>query len=117
MVKPVNLMRHLVRLVTPPGGVVLDPFNGSGTTGIAAMLEGMQYIGCEQDPHYLAITRARMRSKRWVREAERLRHLREQGVFWEPERSKDKPALVASNHREPKPKHARPEGLWKEGEP
>ena len=42
-------MRYLCRLVTPPGGVVLDPFTGSGSTGKAAMLEGFQFIGCELD--------------------------------------------------------------------
>lgn len=70
MVKPVELMRHLVRLVTPPGGRVLDPFNGSGTTGLAAMLEGFEYTGIEQDPHYGAISRARWKSPRWVERAE-----------------------------------------------
>ena len=48
-VKPTDLMRYLCRLVTPPGGVVLDPFTGSGSTGKAAMLEGFQFIGCELD--------------------------------------------------------------------
>lgn len=58
-VKPVDLMRHLVRLVTPPGGVVLDPFAGSGTTGCAAMVEGIRFIGIEQDPesHEIALAR------------------------------------------------------------
>lgn len=46
--KSVALMRYLIRLITPPGGVVLDPFAGSGTTGIAALAEGMRFIGCEQ---------------------------------------------------------------------
>jgi hypothetical protein len=46
-VKPLALMRHLVRLVTPAGGLVLDPFLGSGTTAAAAELEGMEWIGCE----------------------------------------------------------------------
>lgn len=48
-VKPLALMRYLVKLVTPPGGVVLDPFAGSGTTGIAAIQEGFRFIGIEQD--------------------------------------------------------------------
>ena len=61
-VKPVALMRYLVRLVTPPGGTVLDPFTGSGTTGIAAKLEGFGFIGIEQDPDYLAIAKARIAS-------------------------------------------------------
>jgi site-specific DNA-methyltransferase (adenine-specific) len=49
-VKPIELMRHLVRLVTPPGGLVLDPFLGSGTTGCAAMMEGFRFVGIENDP-------------------------------------------------------------------
>lgn len=59
-VKPTSLMRWLVRLVTPPGGVVLDPFAGSGSTGKAAMLEGFDFIGMELDPEYLEIARARI---------------------------------------------------------
>ena len=51
-VKPVALMRHLVRLVTPLGGTVLDPFTGSGTTGMAAMLEGCNFVGIEQSADY-----------------------------------------------------------------
>jgi len=59
-VKPVALMRHLVRLVTPPGGVVLDPFAGSGTTLVAAVLEGFDAIGCEMTDEYLPIIRGRV---------------------------------------------------------
>lgn len=59
-VKPTDLMRYLCRLVTPPGGVVLDPFTGSGSTGKAAMLEGFQFIGCDLDAEYLEIARARL---------------------------------------------------------
>ena len=59
-VKPIDLMRWLVRLVTPPGGRVLDPFTGSGTTGIAAHLEGMEFIGIEREPEYRAIAEARI---------------------------------------------------------
>lgn len=59
-VKPTDLMRYLCRLVTPPGGVVLDPFMGSGSTGKAAMFEGFRFIGCELDPDYAAIARARI---------------------------------------------------------
>lgn len=54
-VKPIALMRHLVRLVTPPGGLVLDPFAGSGSTGVAAMLEGFRFVGCELQPEYHAM--------------------------------------------------------------
>ena len=59
-VKPVKLMQYLVRLVTPKGGTVLDPFNGSGTTGIACKLEGFDYIGIELDPEYCKISEARI---------------------------------------------------------
>ena len=59
-VKPTDLMRYLCRLVTPPGGVVLDPFMGSGSTGKAALLEGFQFIGIEREAEYLEIARARI---------------------------------------------------------
>jgi site-specific DNA-methyltransferase (adenine-specific) len=59
-VKPTDLMRYLCRLITPPGGVVLDPFMGSGSTGKAAYLEGFQFIGIEQDPAFVEIARARI---------------------------------------------------------
>jgi DNA modification methylase len=59
-VKPVNLMRWLVRLVTPPGGTVLDPFLGSGTTGMAVISEGFRFIGIEKDPQYLAVAQRRI---------------------------------------------------------
>ena len=63
-VKSVALMRWLCRLITPPGGVVLDPFAGSGTTGVAALAEGLSFVGCEQgggegDP-YLPILLGRL---------------------------------------------------------
>jgi DNA modification methylase len=64
-VKPVALMRHLVRLVTPPGGTVLDPFAGSGTTLVAAVLEGFDVIGCEMTDEYLPIIEGRMA---WARD-------------------------------------------------
>ncbi|MBN5011465.1 site-specific DNA-methyltransferase [Stenotrophomonas maltophilia] len=60
-VKPTDLMRYLCRLVTPAGGMVLDPFMGSGSTGKAAVLEGFQFVGIEQDPVYAAIAEARIR--------------------------------------------------------
>ncbi|MBI6911095.1 DNA-methyltransferase [Pseudomonas palleroniana] len=59
-VKPTDLMAYLCRLVTPSGGVVLDPFMGSGSTGKAAMREGFEFIGCEIDEQYAAIARARI---------------------------------------------------------
>jgi site-specific DNA-methyltransferase (adenine-specific) len=59
-VKPIDLMRYLCRLVTPPGGIVLDPFAGSGSTVKAAMLEGFRPIGIELDTEYCRIARGRM---------------------------------------------------------
>lgn len=64
-VKPISLMRWLVRLVTPPGGLVLDPFTGSGTTGCAAVLEGFDFIGIEREAEYAEIAQARI--KHWQR--------------------------------------------------
>lgn len=67
-VKPVDLMRWLVRLATPPGGTVLDPFLGSGTTAVAATLEGFSWLGVEQDPsgRYQQIATDRIR---WATDA------------------------------------------------
>ena len=59
-VKPTELMRYLVRLVTQPGGTVLDPFTGSGSTGKAAVLEGFEFIGIEREAEYVAIAEARI---------------------------------------------------------
>ncbi len=59
-VKPIALMRWLCRLVTPPNGLILDPFNGSGSTGCAAVLEGFRYIGCELEAEYVEIARRRI---------------------------------------------------------
>jgi len=59
-VKPLELMRWLVRLAVPEGGVVLDPFAGSGTTGIAALLEGRQFLGIEREPAYVDVACARL---------------------------------------------------------
>jgi len=59
-VKPTDLMRYLCRLVTPPGGTVLDPFMGSGSTGKAAALEGFHFIGMERDADYFTIAQARI---------------------------------------------------------
>lgn len=55
-------MRWLCRLVTPPGGEVLDPFAGSGSTGRGAVAEGMRFTGIEMDPAYAAIAEARIRA-------------------------------------------------------
>jgi len=59
-VKPTDLMAWLVRLVTPPGGIVLDPFAGSGSTLVAAKREGFQYIGIEREAEYVEIAKARV---------------------------------------------------------
>jgi site-specific DNA-methyltransferase (adenine-specific) len=64
-VKPTDLMRYLCRLVTPPAGIVLDPFMGSGSTGKAAMLEGFDFIGIEQSAEYVEIAKARIA---WAKE-------------------------------------------------
>jgi site-specific DNA-methyltransferase (adenine-specific) len=59
-VKPTELMRYLCRLVTPPKGIVLDPFMGSGSTGKAAMYEGFEFVGIELTDEYLPIAKARI---------------------------------------------------------
>lgn len=59
-VKPVALMEYLIKLITPAGGTVLDPFNGSGSTGMAAVGLGFDYIGLELDPAYVEISRRRI---------------------------------------------------------
>jgi site-specific DNA-methyltransferase (adenine-specific) len=64
-VKPLALMRYLVRLITPPGGTVLEPFAGSGTTLMAAVMEGCNAIGCEITDEYIEIIERRVR---WARE-------------------------------------------------
>ena len=91
-VKPIDLMRHLCRLVTPPGGVVLDPFTGSGTTGCAAVLEGFDFLGCDLSAEYADVARARIaywqaqrgltREEAIARDAEGMAPAREQlGLF------------------------------------
>jgi site-specific DNA-methyltransferase (adenine-specific) len=61
-VKPVDLMRWLTRLVTPPGGTVVDPYTGSGTTGVACALEGFQFLGCELETPHALIAHERIRT-------------------------------------------------------
>jgi DNA modification methylase len=68
-IKPVSLMRWLVALVTPPGGVVLDPFAGSGTTGVAAVMEDRMFLGIEREPEYVDIACARL--THWAHQAAR----------------------------------------------
>jgi|688.fasta_scaffold358171_1 hypothetical protein len=63
-VKPTDLMRYLCRLITPPGGTVLDPFLGSGTTGKAALLEGFNFVGIEMEETYLDIAQQRIQQVR-----------------------------------------------------
>ncbi len=67
-VKPVDLMKYLCRLITPSNGIVLDPFTGSGTTGIAATTQGFGFIGIERDEEYIPIARDRI--KHWTDEYE-----------------------------------------------
>ena len=62
-VKPTDLMRYLCRLITPPGGLCLDPFTGSGSTGKAALLESFRFVGIERDPDYLEIAKARIQGE------------------------------------------------------
>jgi site-specific DNA-methyltransferase (adenine-specific) len=62
--KPVDLVRHFLRLHTAPGDIVLDPFAGSGSTGVAALLMGRRYLGFELDPHWCRIANARLRAVR-----------------------------------------------------
>ena len=73
-VKPIAIMRYLVRLVTPPGGLVLDPFAGSGTTGCAAVLEGARFLGLELEPKHAEIARARI--AHWAAQVQ------QQGDLW-----------------------------------
>ncbi|HEV3323800.1 MAG TPA: site-specific DNA-methyltransferase [Solirubrobacteraceae bacterium] len=68
-VKPLELMRWLARLVCPPGGTVLDPFTGSGSTGAACMLEGRRFVGIERDERYVPVARARI--EHWAAETGR----------------------------------------------
>ena len=66
-VKPTALMRYLIKLVTPPGGTVLDPFTGSGSTGKAALLDGFEFVGAELTEEYLPIIEGRLK---WAIEQE-----------------------------------------------
>ena len=55
-------MRYLIKLITPPNGTVLDPFMGSGTTGVAAKLEGFNFVGIEKEEEYIKIAEARIKN-------------------------------------------------------
>ncbi len=59
-VKPIKLMEYLIKLVTPPNGTVLDPFMGSGSTGVAAKQLGFKFIGCEMSEEYMQIAEKRI---------------------------------------------------------
>jgi site-specific DNA-methyltransferase (adenine-specific) len=77
-VKPTSLMEYLVKLVTPPGGVVLDPFTGSGSTGKAAILQGFDFIGIELTEEYLPIIQGRLKyAEQLVAEAKEQEKLKE----------------------------------------
>jgi DNA modification methylase len=78
-VKPTNLMRYLVKLVTPPGGTVLDPFTGSGSTGKAAILEGFDFIGIEMTEEYIPIIDARLKHAEQVRDQQE--QAKDEGLF------------------------------------
>ena len=68
-VKPVTLMEYLITLVTPPGGLVLDPFLGSGTTAVAATNLGFKWVGCELTKEYVPIIKARVKHAQELRAA------------------------------------------------
>lgn len=90
-VKPISLMRYLARLTkTPTGGVVLDPFMGSGSTGVACMLEGRNFIGIELDKEYYQIAK------------KRIKYAKEHPEEFDPDR---KPKKAAKNEKTEK-------GLW-----
>jgi site-specific DNA-methyltransferase (adenine-specific) len=59
-VKPIKLMEYLCALITPPGGIILDPFLGSGTTGVAALNKGFRFVGIEREEEYMRIAQARI---------------------------------------------------------
>jgi site-specific DNA-methyltransferase (adenine-specific) len=61
-VKPTALMRYLVKMVTPVGGTVLDPFTGSGSTGKAAVLDNFNFLGIEMSEEYVALAEARIKA-------------------------------------------------------
>jgi DNA modification methylase len=82
-VKPTTLMEYLIKLVTPPGGVVLDPFTGSGSTGKAAILQGFDFIGIEMTEEYLPIIDGRLKhAEQLVAEAKEQEKLKENEVLF-----------------------------------
>ncbi|MCQ0032558.1 DNA-methyltransferase [Burkholderia glumae] len=83
-VKPTELMAYLCRLVTPPGGIVLDPFMGSGSTGKACIREGFGFVGIDLTPEYVEIGRARIEHELVRRAAEAAERDRQPDLFQEP---------------------------------
>jgi DNA modification methylase len=82
-VKPTTLMEYLIKLVTPPGGTVLDPFTGSGSTGKAAILQGFDFIGIEMTEEYLPIIEGRLKhAEQLVAEAKEQEKLKENEVLF-----------------------------------
>ena len=82
-VKPTTLMEYLIKLVTPPGGTVLDPFTGSGSTGKAAILQGFDFIGIEMTQEYLPIIEGRLKhAEQLVAEAKEQDKLKENEVLF-----------------------------------
>ncbi|HSB54389.1 MAG TPA: site-specific DNA-methyltransferase, partial [Gemmatimonadales bacterium] len=79
-VKNIDLMRWLVKMVTPPGGLVLDPFTGSGSTGCAAVLDGFDFLGIEREDDYVQIARARI-------------------AFWADQQADDVATILAGERR------------------
>jgi site-specific DNA-methyltransferase (adenine-specific) len=69
-------MQYLVKMITPPNGIVLDPFCGSGTTGVACKLDGFQFVGLEQDPEYCKIAQARINN--FVSEVDEIQSIEEE---------------------------------------
>ena len=59
-IKPIKLMQYLVRMITPPNGIILDPFSGSGTTGIACKIDDFEFVGLELDSEYVQIAKSRI---------------------------------------------------------
>jgi len=79
-VKPIDLMRYLCRLITPEGGTILEPFAGSGTTLIAAHLEGFNFIGIEREAEYVEIIRARVKHWQGARDTSKTKKEVDRGV-------------------------------------
>lgn len=84
-VKPTSLMKWLCRLITPPGGTILDPFTGSGSTGVAALAEGFGFVGVELDPDYMKIAEGRIEGAR-----KRVRYRPDGSTYMEKPKKKPK---------------------------